>query len=196
MSDIKDKQVYDTYAAAIAKSKGLDINNLETLEQIKNTKIVTPKEQSRLYKSIKNTEVFDKWISENYEKIKQGDGSYQQSIEFPFEGIEKSKDVRNASGTIHRADVKNARMNEDGSMTVNLQDWYNFEKWKYREINSQGNMPKDAIYNSVTFANNRAYDQQNAGQLEPYLIDMPVHITREELVELEKKLRRKSLKRW
>ena len=81
-------------------------------------------------------------------------------------------------------------------MTVNLQDWYNFEKWKYREINSQGNMPKDAIYNSVTFANNRAYDQQNAGQLEPYLIDMPVHITREELVELEKKLRRKSLKRW
>ena len=198
LGDIKDKQLYDKYAAAIAKNKGLDINNPEVIEQIKNTKIVTPNEESRLYKSIKNTETLDKWISENYEKIKKGDGSYQQSIEFPFEGAIKSKDIRNTSGTIHRADMKNARINEDGSMTVDMQDWYNFEKWKYRTHNDNENLRdwyEKASYNGVAKVNNHAYEQQEAGQLEPYLINVPLHISKEELEELEEKLKRRRMKR-
>lgn len=194
LSDIEDKKQYDEYADYVAKNRGLNINSSKTLEQINNTKIVTPNEQSRLYDSIKNTEAFKQWLSDNYEKIKNGDNSYTQSIEFPFEGVFKSKNVRNTLGTIHRADMKNARINNDGSLDVDLRDWYNFEKWKYKDINSQGNVLKDTIYNGVTFANNRAYEQQNAGQLEPYLMNIPIHLSKEELDKLEEELRRKRLK--
>ena len=193
LEDIKDKQLYDIYAADIAKNKGLDINNPEVIEQIKNTKIVTPNEESRLYKSIKNTETFDKWISENYEKIKKGDGSYQQSIEFPLsDTIGKGKYSRNAVGTIHKADMKDARINEDGSMSVNLRDWYNFEKWKYRNLDLQNDKDKtikDVLYNGVVFVNNRAYDQQTLEQLENYLINMPINISKEELEKILKRYR-------
>jgi hypothetical protein len=40
LDDIQDKQLYDTYADTVAKRKGLDVNNPETTEKIKNTKIV------------------------------------------------------------------------------------------------------------------------------------------------------------
>ena len=195
LSDIQDKEQYDKYAEIIAKSKGLDINNPETTEQIKNTKIVTPKEQSRLYESIKNTEAFENWVANNYEKIQKGDNSYNQSIEFPL-GKLKTQADRNAAGTIHKADMKNARVNEDGSMTVDLRDWYDFANMKDKNIWNKENIKNPintVIYNKVARANNRAYNQQEKDKLENYLIGMPINVSKEELEEMLKRRRMKRL---
>ena len=89
--------------------------------------------------------------------------------------------------------MKNARVNEDGSMTVDLRDWYDFAKWNYKNI-SKDDKPDDiknkVLYNGIVFVNNRAYDQQQAQQIEPYMVNMPINITKEEIEELLKRYRK------
>jgi hypothetical protein len=157
---------------------GLDINAPDINEKLKDKKIVVPKETSRLYQYAMNSDAFQKWVSENYDKIKNGE-SYNNSIEFP---AKMNKQDIGMYATIHRANLNNMKINPDGSITGNLVDPYNFEKWNdmLQMRDSNGNMrnPLKVLgYNKIARINNRAYEQQQANKLEPFFIDMPIIIT-------------------
>ena len=52
-------------------------------------------------------------------------------------------------------------------------------------------MGKQAWHNVISDINNRAYSQQEKGQLEPYGLSMPIYYTPEEIEEMKKKYRKK-----
>ena len=57
---------------------------------------------------------------------------------------------------IHYADIVDAKMNKDGSITMKLVDYYDFTKLKEND--------------EFDKLNNRAYKQQVLGKLKPYVI--------------------------
>ncbi len=57
---------------------------------------------------------------------------------------------------IHKADIVDAKMNDDGTVTMKVVDYYDFEKWKENDIFDK--------------LNNNAYEQQKLGKLKPYAI--------------------------
>ena len=180
--DITDPEKSNYYKEQLAKMYGLDVNDPKINEKLKDKKIVVPKETSRLYQYAMSSDAFQKWVSENYDKIKNGE-SYNDKITFPLQWndvLDNSK--RGMYATIHNANIKNTRVNPDGSITGNLVDPFNFEKWndKLRMHDSNGNMRNPLKvwgYNKIARINNRAYEQQQANKLEPFYIDMPVIIT-------------------
>ena len=180
--DITDPEKSNYYKEQLAKMYGLDVNAPDINEKLKDKKIVVPKETSRLYQYAMSSDAFQKWVSENYDKIKNGE-SYNDKITFPLQWndvLDNSK--RGMYATIHNANIKNTRVNPDGSITGNLVDPFNFEKWndKLRMHDSNGNMRNPLKvwgYNKIARINNRAYEQQQANKLEPFYIDMPVIIT-------------------
>ena len=184
--DITDPEKSNYYKEQLAKMYGLDVNAPDINEKLKDKKIVIPKEKSRLYQYAMSSDAFQKWVSENYDKIKNGE-SYNNKIEFP---LKMNKQDIGMYATIHRANLNNMNINPDGSITGNLVDPYNFEKWKYNNILNVNNM-KQAVNNIgkniITGINNIAYKQQIKNQLNPYYIDMPIKITNEDYIRIKSK---------
>lgn len=188
LKDIQDPEVAKNLREIMAKSKKLDINNPENFEEIQNTNVIVPKSDSNLYKHVKHSEVTEEWIAKNYDKLKKGtitDG--EKSIEYP-----RAKDTAEKRAlylTIHRADLKNTKLNKDGSMDVKLNDIYDFEKMKKEKlkINNLKEFFKGIVNNRYVEINNRAYSQQQKGQIEPYSIDMNIKYTPEEIEKILKK---------
>ena len=184
--DITDPEKSNYYKKQLAKMYGLDVNAPDINEKLKDKKIVVPKKTSRLYQYAMNSDAFQKWVSENYDKIKNGE-SYNNKIEFP---LKMNKRDIGMYATIHRANLNNMKINPDGSITGNLVDPYNFEKWKYNNILNVDNM-KQAVNNIgkniITGINNTAYNQQTKNQLNPYYIDMPIKITNEDYIRIKSK---------
>ena len=146
-----------------------------------------PKPDSQLYNQIKNSETFQKWVAENYWKIKNNE-NYKTSIEFPKisggDNIQKS-----LFATIHNADLY-PKLNDDDSMTLTLSDGYDFDKLMlkhYRGAKSYGEVPKIWLDNRITNINNRALKQQEAGQIERFLLSTSISLTKEELEEILRK---------
>ena len=184
--DITDPEKSNYYKEQLAKMYGLDVNAPDINEKLKDKKIVVPKKTSRLYQYAMSSDAFQKWVSENYDKIKNGE-SYNNKIEFP---LKMNKQDIGMYATIHRANLNNMKINPDGSITGNLVDPYNFEKWKYNNILNVDNM-KQAVNNIgkniITGINNTAYKQQIKNQLNPYYIDMPIKITNEDYIRIKSK---------
>ena len=184
LKDIQDPEVAKNLREKMAKSKGLDINNPNDFEEIQNTNVVVPKPDSNLYKHAKNSEVTEEWIAKNYDKLKKGtitDG--EKSIEYP-----RAKNIAEKRAlyfTIHNADLKNTKLNKDGSMDVKLNDIYDFDKMEKEKLKT--NNLKNFFNNIYVDINNRAYSQQQKGQIEPYSIDMNIKYTPEEIEKILKK---------
>ena len=87
--------------------------------------------------------------------------------------------------TIHNADLKNTKLNKDGSMDVKLNDIYDFDKMEKEKLKT--NNLKNFFNNIYVDINNRAYSQQQKGQIEPYSIDMNIKYTPEEIEKILKK---------
>ncbi|MBE7703801.1 MAG: hypothetical protein E7Z89_07115 [Cyanobacteria bacterium SIG28] len=64
-----------------------------------------------------------------------------------------------------------------------MDDGYDFEFQKLAKNNNVKNIFKN-IYKKI---NNRAVEQQQAGQLENYLLSAPIHYSKEELEEILRK---------
>ena len=187
LGEITDPDLKNMYIKKAAAMYGLDPSSPDAYERVKNTDVVMPKPDSQLYNQIKNSETFQKWVAENYWKIKNNE-NYKTSIEFPKisggDNIQKS-----LFATIHNADLY-PKLNDDDSMTLTLSDGYDFDKLMlkhYRGAKSYGEVPKIWLDNRITNINNRALKQQEAGQIERFLLSTSISLTKEELEEILRK---------
>ena len=185
LKDITDPELRKIYIEKAAKMYGLNPSAPDTYERVKNTVIVMPKQNSQLYNQIKNSETFQRWVAENYEKIKNNE-TPDETITFP--GSLFDSDKRALYATIHRADIK-AKVNKDGSMQIKLNDGFDFEKWKLKHYMDAENIkewPNTLLYNQFTRINNRAFEQQEVKQLERYLLSTTITLDKNELEEILK----------
>lgn len=192
LKDIKDPEIAKNLREKIAKSKGLDVNNPKDYQTLQNSSVVIPKVDSDLYKYAKNSEKTKQWVADNYDKFenktienKDKHITYPASVAFP------SKRALNL--TIQNADLTTSKVNKDKSMQVGLNDVYDF-KGMQKDMEDTVNifeLVKQAVYNGTADINNRAYSQQEKGQLEPYGLSMPIYYTPEEIEEMKKKYRKK-----
>ena len=106
-----------------------------------------------------------------------------------------NKEKRGLFATIHKADINRYNINPDGSFTVIPDDKYNFEKWKEKQ-NSQNTKEKiqNFVFNRYVNINNRAQEQQDANQLEPFFTSIPIHYTKDEIEEILKRKYKKMYK--
>ena len=187
LGEITDPDLKNMYIKKAAAMYGLDPSSPDTYERVKNTDVVMPKQGSQLYNQIKNSETFQKWVAENYWKIKNNE-NYKTSIEFP-KTWKNDNAQRSLFATIHNADLY-PKLNDDDSMTLTLSDGYDFDKLMlkhYRGAKSYGEVPKIWLDNRITNINNRALKQQEAGQIERFLLSTSISLTKEELEEILRK---------
>ena len=187
LKDITDPEKSKYYKEQLSKMYGYDINDPEIDEKLKDKKIVMPKENSRLYQYAKNSEAVEKWVVDNYDRIKNGE-NYDDKIEFP--SAIKNNQTRGLYTTIHNANVRNAKVNSDGSFAGQTDDPYNYEKWKlhhYKDAKTIKDIGKTLAHNLITRINNRAYEQQQNNQLEDFYISMPFDLTKEEIERIKRK---------
>lgn len=149
---------------------------------------IVPKETSRLYQYAKNSEAMEKWVLENYDKIKNGE-VYNNAITFPRNRV-LTTEGRSLYNTIHNANMHNMKVNSDGSISGRMKDPYNFEKWilkNYKDAKNLKDVASAFAYNKIARVNNRAYKQQSAGKLEPFYIDMPINISNNDYQRIKQK---------
>lgn len=203
LDDIKDETLKKIYYDKAAKMYNLDPNAKDTYEKLKNVDVVVPKETSKLNSQIKDSEVMQRWIAENYEKIKNGNISQSSTVFSSPSDLVKEHDKRALFGTLNKVDLHNPKINKDGSMSVILNDAYDFsimEHKKYEPVKTNslkddilknsGNRVKILGYNQIVDANNRAQKQQEAGKIKNYILSTSVSYTPEELEEILRKYKR------
>lgn len=192
LKDIKDPEIAKNLREKMAKSKGLDINNPNDFEEIQNTKVVVPKVDSDLYKHAKNSKTTKQWVADNYDKFenktienKDKHITYPKSIAFP--------DKRALYLTINNADLTTSKVNKNKSMVVSQNDVYDFKDMQKEDLKTFNpiKLVKNIGKNVITNINNKAFSQQEKGQLEPYGLSMPIYYTPEEIEEIKKKYRKK-----
>lgn len=190
LKDITDPEKSNYYKEQLAKMYGLDLNDPDIDEKLKDKKIVVPKENSRLYQYAKNSEAMEKWIVDNYDRIKNGEKPLNDTIEFPLGGLKGAFNdkQRGLFATIHRANMNDIKINSDGSITGRIDDPYNYEEWDKIKggINFSQNL-KNFVFNRYVDINNNAQKQQDVNQLEQFLTSMPIHFTKEEIEEILKR---------
>ncbi len=110
----------------------------------------------------------------------------EKSVEFP---AKKGTENLNKFATIHRADINNARVNQDGSLSLDWNDYYDFERLKNGYNKDYGDNYKNTIFTEI---NNTALEQQEKGKLTPYMLSKTMNLSAEEIEELLER-RRKCL---
>ena len=192
LKDIKDPEIAKNLREKMAKSKGLDVNNPKDYQTLQNSSVVIPKVDSDLYKHAKNSETTKQWVADNYDKFENKTiENKDKHITYP--AAIKDSEKRALNLTIQNADLTTSKVNKDKSMQVGLNDVYDF-KGMQKDMEDTVNifeLVKQAVYNGTADINNRAYSQQEKGQLEPYGLSMPIYYTPEEIEEMKKKYRKK-----
>ena len=166
----------------IAQSLKLDLSNSKDLAIAKNTVVVAPTPESMLVKVIKRSKKINDFIKNNYENIKKGAFEGKTvSIEFerPHSAInttitKKGWDTITLYGVLHRADISNVKKNPDGSISLVISDFFDFEYWQHFLYDS-------FVERYTKIVNNNAYEQQKAGKLTPYLLYIEINISKDEL---------------
>jgi len=130
----------------------------------------------------------EQWIADNYEKIKNGEKPNSDSFKFPLVQSEiLNKEKRGLYGTLHRADVGNQKVNPDGSLTYELKDKYDFQEWDKNK--------DDSLFRKIVVElNNNGQKQQEANQIEQYLMSMPINLSKEEIEEIINRRKYKNYK--
>ena len=179
--EIEDKLKAQKYTKDLAKMYGFDPNDPNIEELLKNKVIVEPKTDSRISQYIKNSDTMQKWIADNYDRLKSGDIHQSESVQFPMEN-KLDKENRGLHLTLNKVGIDDIRFNEDGSMSYVIKDSDDYE---YQ--NKTGEYKKDFSKD----INNRAYKQQEVGQLEKFFFTIPQTLTKEELEEILKRYKKK-----
>lgn len=188
LKDIKDPEIAKNLREKMAKSKGLDVNNPKDYQTLQNSSIVVPKVDSDLYKYAKNSEKTKQWVADNYDKLENKTiENKDKHITYP--AAIKDSEKRALYLTIHNADLTTSKVNKDKSMQVGLSDISDYSEIQKQDLKTLNpvKLVKNIGKNLITDINNRAYAQQEKGQIEPYALSIPVHYTPKEIEEILKK---------
>ena len=126
--------------------------------------VIVPKDDSDLVQEVMRSAEVRKFVENHRAELESGK-TVNGSIEFKrpnnilvnyLQHPIKTNDKVGRFTAIHYADIVDAKMNDDGSITIKLVDYYDFTKL-------EGNDEFDKL-------NNRAYKQQVLGKLKPYVI--------------------------
>ncbi len=169
----------------IAKGLNLDLNNPVDLKRANETVVVTPKETSKLVKVLKRSDKLKNLLKDEYKNIVNGkyEGKYfQEGVAFEkpkdeIPGTPSWNDKATLFGVLHNVDVHDMKQNSDGSISLVMSDFYDFEHW----------FPKENDTNTdkrIKELNNNADRQQRAGKLQPYMIYIQLHFSYEELKDI------------
>ncbi len=167
----------------IAKGLNLDLNNPVDLKRANETVVVVPKETSKLVKVLKRSDKLKSLLKDEYKNIVNGkyEGKYFQegvTFENPNGGTLRSlNDKATLFGVLHNVDVHDMKQNSDGSISLVMSDFYDFEHW--------GPKGNDGVVDKlIKGINNNADRQQRAGKLQPYMIYIPLNFSYEELKDI------------
>ncbi len=167
---INQKIVFDK----IAQGLKIDANNPNNIEVFKDTTVVVPRENSPVMQLIKISPITKKIIIDNYKNIVNNKKTVNTSVTFSYGDSISEKML---FGILNKVDIKNMKQNSDGSISFTISDFYDFDYMKHHKGESFG-------YSFIVDANNRAASQQEKGRLKPYVLYIPVVLTKEELNEL------------
>ena len=161
----KNNDIKNFFKSIIIKSENLNINDAFYNYTINHTMIVTAKDNSPLKNKILKSDTLRSFISNNYNVIKKGKLQGKSiSIEFPYD--KSDYDKISLYLTLHNALIYNPHIDEKGNLSMDIADYYDFEKLPSSE---------DLLKNIFIDINNRAYEQQLMGKLKPYILH--IHIT-------------------
>ncbi len=165
----------------ISRGLNLDLNNPEDMKKAEEVTVVVPTENSKLVKVIKRSDKIKDLIKNKYQDIindKLKDKYLDGGLEFDKTqlNIRTISDKFTLFGVIHNADIYDIRQNED-SISLVISDFYDFDYLKIYKND-------ETLTKGIKIINNRAYEQQKAGKLKPYVLYIPIELTFEELKEL------------
>lgn len=168
----------------IAKGLNIDIKNPKNKERIENVRVIVPRENSKLVKLIKNSDEIKNIIKKEEKNIESElykNKYYPNGVRFDL-----SKKIENSSqswtdkvtlfGVIHNADIYNMQKYSKGEIAFVIVDFYDFQSW---------NMDKISFKNILTkYINDNAYWQQEAKQLVPYVLYIPIEFSFKEVWDI------------
>ena len=169
----------------IAKGMNLDIKNPNNKERIENVRVIVPKEDSKLVELIKNSDEIKNIIKKEEKNIESElykNKYYPNGVRFDL-----SKKIENSSqswadkvtlfGVIHNADIYNMQKYSKGEIAFVIVDFYDFANWHFDKY--------DNTYNKIIkYVNNNAYWQQEAKQLVPYVLYIPIEFSFREVWDI------------
>lgn len=161
----------------------LDLNKPKDLEKAKDTVVVIPTENSKLVKVLKRSDKLKNLLKDEYKNIVNGkyEGKYfQEGVVFEkpnYGNLNTLNDNATLFGVLHNVDVHDMKQNSDGSITLVISDFYDFEHWFPKEND-------DVVDKRIKELNNNADRQQRADKLQPYMIYIPLHFSYEELKDI------------
>ena len=168
----------------ISNGSKSDLNKPKDLEKAKDTVVVIPTENSKLVEVLKHSDKIRNLVKKEYKNIVNGnfEGRYlEKGLEFEkpsdFYKTQEGRDKSTLYGVLHNVDIYDMKQNPNGSITLIISDFYDFEHWFVKE-QDESDMRK------IKAINNRAYRQQKAGKLKPYMIYIPLEFKYEELKDI------------
>jgi len=177
VKDLEDGKLKDFIKSKIIKSRNLypQMKNFQKI--IDNSYIITPTTNSVLYKQIVNSDTMRDYILKKYNEIINGNFNKNRIDSIVFDNPKKNN-IKNDNLLsdlslyliLHNVDVFNFYIKENDDIYFEIIDDYNFE------LLEKKNDYFEDLYIQI---NNNAYYQQQAGELIPYIIRIPIIIPQE-----------------
>ena len=168
-SDFKNGDLKSFIKEKIIQSRYLYPEQKDFEERINNSYIITVKEGSPLANQIINSNKLKEFISANMDDITSGKFKNKiVSFEFQKPGLlEYFTDKSSLYFTLHNVDIYNIHVDKNDNVIMDFIDDYNYEHWE---------KTRNLINNIIVDINNRAYHQQLTGELQPYILHIPIKI--------------------
>lgn len=172
-SNINKNDIYEK----VASSLKLDTSKLENKKIIENTTVVIPQPDSPLVQMVKESKVTKELINKYYKILSQEKTEINTSTIY---NDTSNIFETNLFGVLNKVDIRDMKLNKDGSLTFYISDFYDFD---YIDTTGKKENYGHKIFSEI---NNKAYYQQKANKLKPYMIYIPVTISKEELKNIIK----------
>lgn len=164
LGDIADERTQEIISTKVQKARkdcpvGPYINT-----PLEDVDVIVPKENSELVQKVKRSDEIAEFIDKNKEELQAGE-TVNGAVEFKkpsksdggnAEYLHEFNDKLSRFTAIHYADIVDAKMHDDGTISMKVVDYYDFTKLKEED--------------GFDKLNNRAYKQQELGKLKPYAI--------------------------
>ena len=176
-STINRKIIYEKYVNGNSNSK-------ENSAEINDIRVIVPNENSELIKFIKKSDEIKDILKKEANNIENGlykDKYFKNGIEFkkPVSNdylSEHWNEKATLFGVLHNVDIYDMKQNAFGDTSFIITDFYDFDNWNLRNQNYENWL--------VESLNNNAYWQQETDNLMPYILYIPVKISKKEKQEL------------
>ena len=177
VGEIKDERMKDVVSQKILTARKDCPVGPYSNSPIEDVDVVIPKDNAELTQKILRSDELKEFINKNYDKLKSGQ-VVNGSIEYKKPEIRSVKDFINKTDEIgrftvlHNADIVDAKMAPDGTVTMTILDFYDFSRMPQNgDILEDGSVVnKGNIDNAISVINNNAYNQQKLGKLKPYVV--------------------------